>query len=71
MFLQITSCDARDLPIPGQKFSFGLLKTCQAAGDFAVLVERGRRALRVHLGPDVEQGLAWLSQVVAGVVAKG
>jgi transaldolase / glucose-6-phosphate isomerase len=68
VFLQITSCDARDLPIPGQKFSFGLLKTCQAAGDFAVLVERGRRALRVHLGPDVEQGLAWLSQVVAGVL---
>jgi transaldolase / glucose-6-phosphate isomerase len=32
----------------------------RARGDLQVLVERGRRALRVHLGPDVKGGLATL-----------
>ena len=60
VFLQITSDDAIDLPVPGQKFTFGVVKTAQARGDFQVLVERNRRALRVHLGEDVEKGLAAL-----------
>lgn len=57
VFLQITSDDADDLAIPGQKFTFGVVKAAQARGDFQVLVERERRALRVHLGPDVSAGL--------------
>jgi transaldolase / glucose-6-phosphate isomerase len=68
VFLQITADDAYDLTIPGQKFSFGVLKTAQAQGDFEVLVERGRRVLRVHLGSDVEQGLEWLGQTIAAVL---
>jgi transaldolase/glucose-6-phosphate isomerase len=52
VFLQITADDAEDLPVPGQKASFGIIKAAQARGDFGVLTERGRRALRVHLkGP--------------------
>ena len=58
VFLQITSDDRKDLPIPGHRASFGVVKAAQARGDFGVLVERDRRALRVHLGSDVEQGLA-------------
>ncbi|HEX5473611.1 MAG TPA: bifunctional transaldolase/phosoglucose isomerase [Vicinamibacterales bacterium] len=57
VFLQITCDDARDVPVPGQKYSFGIVKAAQARGDFAVLAERRRRALRVHLGPDVDAGL--------------
>ena len=49
VFLQITADDAKDLPVPGQKASFGIIKAAQARGDFDVLTERGRRALRVHL----------------------
>jgi transaldolase/glucose-6-phosphate isomerase len=64
VFLQITSDDADDLEIPGQKYSFGLLKRFQAQGDFEVLAERGRRLLRVHLGPDVLAGLATLREMV-------
>lgn len=64
VFLQITSEDAEDLPIPGQKYTFGMLKRFQAQGDFEVLAERGRRLLRVHLGPDVEAGLKQLSEMV-------
>ncbi|MBI2999804.1 MAG: bifunctional transaldolase/phosoglucose isomerase [Deltaproteobacteria bacterium] len=64
VFLQITAEDAVDLPIPGQKYTFGLLKHFQARGDFEVLAERGRRLLRVHLGADVPAGLRRLGDLV-------
>ena len=48
-------------PVPGQKYTFGVVKAAQARGDFQVLAERGRRALRVHLGPDVNAGLEQLA----------
>jgi transaldolase / glucose-6-phosphate isomerase len=57
VFLQITCDDAVDLPVPGQKYTFGVVKAAQARGDFAVLNERGRRALRVHLGKNVPNDL--------------
>ena len=57
VFLQITADDADDLDIPERPFSFGVLKQAQALGDFRVLMERGRRALRLHLGPRVEDEL--------------
>jgi transaldolase/glucose-6-phosphate isomerase len=62
VFLQLTCDDAADVPVPGQRYTFGVVKAAQARGDFAVLAERGRRALRVHLGPDVRTGLAALRQ---------
>ena len=58
VFLQITCDDAADLPVPGQNYTFGVVKAAQARGDFEVLTERRRRALRVHLGRDVAAGLA-------------
>ncbi|HZP17675.1 MAG TPA: bifunctional transaldolase/phosoglucose isomerase [Terriglobales bacterium] len=61
VFLQITCDDAADLPVPGQKYTFGVVKAAQARGDFQVLAERGRRALRVHLGKDVGAGLKTLA----------
>jgi hypothetical protein len=60
VFLQITCDDAADLPVPGQKYTFGVVKAAQARGDFQVLAERNRRALRVHLGVDVRSGLEGL-----------
>jgi glucose-6-phosphate isomerase len=64
VFLQITCDDAVDLPVPGQKYSFGVVKAAQARGDFAVLNERGRRALRVHLGKNVAKDLAKLDKAL-------
>jgi transaldolase/glucose-6-phosphate isomerase len=64
VFLQITCDDAADLPVPEQKYTFGVVKAAQARGDFAVLAERGRRALRVHLGKDVKAGLANLQSAI-------
>jgi transaldolase/glucose-6-phosphate isomerase len=60
VFLQITCDDAADLAVPNQKYTFGVVKAAQARGDFQVLAERGRRALRVHLGANVSAGLAQL-----------
>ena len=34
-----------------------MIKAAQARGDFGVLTERGRRALRVHLKGDLASGL--------------
>jgi transaldolase/glucose-6-phosphate isomerase len=64
VFVQITCDDTDDLPVPGRRYSFGVVKSAQALGDFQVLRERGRRALRVHLGTDVKTGLARLRQAI-------
>jgi len=64
VFLQLTCDDANDLPVPGQKYTFGTVKAAQARGDFQVLAERGRRALRVHLGADLQSGLNTLLAAV-------
>jgi transaldolase / glucose-6-phosphate isomerase len=61
VFLQITCDDKVDFPVPGQKYTFGIVKAAQARGDFAVLAERGRRALRVHIGKNVKSDLMKLA----------
>jgi transaldolase/glucose-6-phosphate isomerase len=64
VFLQVTSDDAQDLSIPSHRASFGVVKAAQARGDFGVLVERGRRALRAHLKGDLTAGLAELEAAI-------
>ena len=64
VFLQITCEDAADLAVPGQAYTFGVVKAAQARGDLAVLAERGRRALRVHLDTDAPRGLQMLRAAV-------
>src|SRR5204863_6978912 len=65
VFLQITCDDAVDVPVPAAKYTFGIVKAAQSRGDFQVLADRGRRALRVHLGKNVEVGLSELLNIVA------
>jgi transaldolase/glucose-6-phosphate isomerase len=69
VFLQITCDDAVDLPVPDQNYTFGVVKAAQARGDFDVLAERDRRALRIHLGPDVAAGLTTLTDAVRQALA--
>jgi len=64
VFLQITCDDSVELPVPGQKYSFGIVKAAQARGDFQVLADRGRRSLRVHLGSNLKAGLGTLQAAV-------
>ncbi len=68
VFLQVTCDDPADLAVPGQKFTFGVVKAAQARGDFQVLVERKRRALRVHLS-DPKKGLETLRAAVQEALA--
>jgi transaldolase / glucose-6-phosphate isomerase len=69
VFLQITCDDAADIPVPGQKYTFGIVKAAQARGDFSVLSERGRRALRIHLGKNVKGDLAKLAKAIKQALA--
>ena len=68
VFLQITADHATDLAIPDAKYTFGVVIDAQAAGDLTVLEQRGRRALRVHLGADVAAGLKTLSGLVSAAL---
>lgn len=65
VFLQITSDDAEDLQVPDQKYTFGVVKAAQARGDFQVLLDRKRRALRIHLGADVKSGLEKILSLIS------
>ncbi|HYX69366.1 MAG TPA: transaldolase, partial [Terriglobales bacterium] len=60
---------AVDLPVPGQKYTFGVVKAAQARGDFQVLAQRNRRALRVHLPADVPAGLRALAKAIQEALA--
>lgn len=68
VFLQITCDDAMDIPVPQQHYTFGVVKAAQARGDFQVLAERDRRALRIHLGKDVQAGLSTLQTVIEQIL---
>ena len=63
VFLQVTCDDPADIDVPGHSYSFGIVKAAQASGDLAVLVERDRRVLRVHL-KHVDAGLEELSHAI-------
>jgi len=60
VFLQLTHDHTVDLPVPGHRYTFGLVEAAQARGDFEVLAQRHRRLVRVHIGADVPQGLVRL-----------
>ena len=64
VFLQITS-EAPDLAIPGRSLGFATVIAAQARGDFGVLSDRGRRALRVHIKGDVATGLDRLKSALS------
>jgi glucose-6-phosphate isomerase len=57
VFIQLSADDPQDVPVPGESYTFGVLKAAQALGDYESLASRGRRVLRVALGADVEGGL--------------
>ena len=70
VFVQLSAAPAADLSIPGERFSFGVLEAAQALGDYESLAKRGRRALRVALGSDVDAGIRALIAALAGPAQK-
>ncbi len=70
LFLLVTGEARDDLPVPGQRLTFGQVIAAQARGDFEVLCARGRRALRVHLAGDPAAGLERLDAAVAAALVR-
>ena len=68
LFIQITADDAQDLPIPGEPYSFSILKQAQALGDLRSLESKQRRVIRLHLGKDVLAQWARLEELVESAV---
>ena len=71
VFIQITADHEPDLPVPEQKYTFGVVIAAQAAGDLTVLEQRERRVIRVHLGSDVQGGLQRLSDAITNGLKAG
>ena len=64
LFIEITADDVEDLPVPGDPFTFSILKQAQALGDFESLKSKGRRVIRFHVGKKVQAGLDRLSTLM-------
>lgn len=65
VFLQITADPDEDLAVPGRAFTFGVVAAAQARGDLQVLIDRGRRALRIHLTGNLGAGLARVAAAIS------
>jgi transaldolase/glucose-6-phosphate isomerase len=65
VFFQIIANDAVDFAIPGEPYTFTILKQAQALGDFRALVKRGRRVIGIDLGDNTLNALARLRAVLA------
>jgi transaldolase/glucose-6-phosphate isomerase len=65
VFILLRSEVTADVAIPGQKFSFGVLRDAQALGDQQVLQQRNRRVVAVNLGADIKAGLTQLAAEIA------
>lgn len=68
VFLQLTCDEPADLAVPGRKFTFGVVKAAQARGDLAVLTDRGRRVIRLHLGSDLNRALTKLQSALSAAL---
>jgi transaldolase / glucose-6-phosphate isomerase len=64
LFLQLVDELSADLAVPETTYTFGRLIHAQAAGDALALEQRGRRLLRVNLGPDPLKGLEKLAGMI-------
>jgi transaldolase / glucose-6-phosphate isomerase len=70
VFLQLTGGPGYDVPLPGEKFTFGALVRAQAIGDIDSLAARNRRAISLDLGKDIDAGLDTLAAAVKNAVVR-
>jgi glucose-6-phosphate isomerase len=70
VFIQVTSDDREDVPIPDQRFTFSVLKQAQAAGDLQSLRDHGRRVIRIHISGDFIEGIDRLTDALSAAVAR-
>jgi len=65
VFFQIIANDKVDFAIPGEPYTFAILKQAQALGDFRALVKRGRRVIGIDLGDNTTAALDELFRLMA------
>ena len=65
VFIQVIGDAQEDLSIPGEPYSFGVLKAAQTLGDMQRQTSRHRRVIRLYLWADVEKALACREQLIA------
>jgi transaldolase/glucose-6-phosphate isomerase len=70
LFVLITADDRQDLPVPGQPYTFSILKQAQALGDYQALASKGRPVLRFHLGTAIQVGLDNLAGLTRAALSK-
>ena len=58
VFLQLVDTPFDDVAIPETDLTFGRVIAAQALGDYLALKERGRRVMRIDLGPNRVKGLS-------------
>jgi len=68
LFLQVVQDDSKDVPIPGQPYTFSILKQAQSLGDLQSLSSRRLPVLRVTLGRDAAAGWKALAAAVKSAV---
>ena len=68
LFLQVVQTDTKDVAIPGQPFTFSVLKQAQAIGDLQSLTSRRLPVLRVTLGKEPAAGWRALAAAVKAAV---
>lgn len=64
VFIEITANDETDLPIPGEDYTFSVLKQAQASGDFRALAGRDRRVLGIDLRNNGVKALTRLVELI-------
>ena len=69
VFMQIIAKDTTDFAVPGERYTFSILKQAQALGDFRSLTQRKRRAIQIVLGDDTLAGLARLTELVKRAIS--
>jgi glucose-6-phosphate isomerase len=64
VFFQIVADDETDFAVPGEPYTFSILKQAQALGDFRALLKRGRRVIGIELGKNTQAGLERLKTII-------
>lgn len=57
IFIILTTNEPHDTEIPDEKYSFGILKTAQALGDYQSLAQKNRRLIHLHITANAHEGL--------------
>ena len=60
VFFQIIANDKTDFAIPGEDYTFSILKQAQAFGDFRALAKRGRRVISIEISNDTVSLLPYI-----------